>query len=162
MTRGRKPLPAAVKERRGSFKVHPERRKDNPKSSGLPVKPERFDGVASDEWEWMVSKLSEMGIIESADQKALEIYCDTYADWRLACEKVEEYGLAIHGVDQMGNETVKRNPYLTAKNHSADRCFKLLVEFGLTPSSRSRLEKKAEESGSDWFEEALKSRMNSN
>ena len=154
--KGRKPKPASVLRLQGSYKRNPEREKDNPTAPGIPKKPRHLVGYAAAEWDKMIELMIEMKIIEKCDRAALEIYCESYADWRHASEQIKRLGNNLILITE--GKKAQRNPLVSVKNACADRCYKFLVEFGMTPSSRARLEARAEETGGDWFEEALRNR----
>ena len=138
---GPRPKPVAILEATGAYKKNPQRRRDTPKPPpGKPRRPAHLTGYGKREWQRMSKMLAAMGLFESCDGRALELYCESYNDWRLAKDQVNKTGLAIVRKDANGNKIVLRNPFFTVKNQAADRCFKLLCEFGLTPSSRARVQ----------------------
>lgn len=101
-----------------------------------PKLPAHLTGHARTEWKRMIRVLTKKGTLEESDQRTIELYCEAYSDWRIAKDKVAKTGPALLSQDKDGKPVVKRNPYYTAKNNAHDRCVKLLIELGLTPSSR--------------------------
>jgi len=80
-----------------------------------------------------------MGVLTKVDREALEQYCMAYAKWRESLEHVATHGMVLLSVDDKGNTVHKRNPADTACLEYSRLIHKYLTEFGLTPSSRSRL-----------------------
>lgn len=82
----------------------------------------------------------------------------TYGDWRNACEQVARMGAVIYSKknDQL---IVRRNQFDIVREKNAALCLKLLTEFGLTPSSRSRcqVEEKVDENDpfAEWMREYM-------
>ena len=139
--RGRKPLPTAVHEMQGTYKKNPQRRRGSEPQPppGAPECPGHLDDVAQEEWAMMCQILSDMGVLSKADRAALELYCQSYSDWRKACENVEKFGQVLVDTDGDQAQPAKRNPYDLIKERCGAACLRLLVEFGLTPSSRTRV-----------------------
>ena len=159
---GRKPLPAELHEQRGSYKINPQRRKKNPKAIGKPKMPRHLDKYGRDEWKRIVELMQEMGTLSKSDATAIEQYCEAYSDWRTAKDWIKKTGIAHVKYEKNGKPITCRSAFMTIKQQSADRCYRYLVEFGMTPSARSRLQVEAKETESDWFELALKNRNNAN
>ena len=106
----------------------------------------------------MCKLLSNMGILSKADAPALELYCSTYAAWRRACEDAEKLGPVLVQTTDTGKVEAKRNPYDIVRERNSQFCRQMLSEFGLTPSSRTRVP--AQEVDEDNpFAEYLRRRM---
>ena len=134
MSVGRKPTPTAVKLLKGN----PGRRPLNPnepRPSGIPTCPEHLNAVAKAEWDRISVELSACGLLTSIDRAALAAYCATYARWLEAEQKIDRHGTVIK--TQSGNAI--QNPYVGVANRALDLMHKYLIEFGCTPSSRSRV-----------------------
>ncbi len=141
---GRKPLPSSIKIMRGSDKQHPERmnRSEPTVPNDSPICPPHVvDEIAKAEWVRMCDTLQEMGMLSSAWQQALEIYVNSYAKWRKAVEMVDKIGLATVTKNGKGETVIVRNPFSSEAHRYGDECFRLLTEFGLTPSSKTRVSK---------------------
>ena len=159
MTRGRKPLPTSIKVINGSFSKNPKRRnkKEPVAPDGAPECPDYLSDLAKIEWWYMCSILNEMGLASRAARAALEIYCQTIAEWRHACEMVARHGAVIQMKTKSGG-IPKRNPFDLIRERTAQMCAKMLTEFGLTPSSRSRVQ--VDRKATDDFSEFLKASDN--
>ena len=159
MPRGRKPKPTAVKEIEGTFEKNPQRRNEREPVApdGAPDCPDYLCDLAKIEWWYMCNVLDEMGLLSRADRAALEIYCQTFAQWREACQMVAKEGAVVQMQTKAGIIT-KRNPFDIIRERNAATCARLLAEFGLTPSSRSRVQ--VEKKATDDFSDFLRSSRN--
>src|SRR5438128_12468305 len=113
--RGRKPKPTKLKIMTGNPGKRPLNKREPKPRAGAPVCPTQLDAKAKALWKRIADQLAAMGLISQADGVALELLCDAYSQWREARKE-----------GQSGAEPWKR-----VKS--------MLAEFGLTPSSRSRL-----------------------
>lgn len=66
---------------------------------------------------------------------ALAAYCQTYGRWVEAEEKLKVEDLVVE--TKQGN--IIQNPLLGVANRALELMHKYLTEFGMTPSSRSRV-----------------------
>lgn len=141
MPKGRKPKPSHILEMAGAYNLNPNRRRPNePKASPAPPRcPQHLDRLAKAEWKKICTILKDLGILSSADRAGLELYCQTYSQWRDACEKVAKHGSVLQ-VKTRSGIIPKRNPFDIIRERNAVVCTRLLVEFGLTPSARTRIE----------------------
>lgn len=76
-----------------------------------------------------------MGLLTSIDIDSLAFYCVLFARWEKAERIVREKGEVIKTV----NGNIIQNPYLSIANRSLEQMNKIASEFGMTPSSRSRV-----------------------
>ena len=147
-----RPLPTALKEQRGSFKKNPQRRTTGePQATGKPVKPRHLDSMASKEWGRITKLLDSMGVLSASDAPAIEQYVHAYSSWRKAIARI-----------QQGDTTPEGQVYSSAAvrecREYADQVRRYLIEFGMTPASRTRVRAVTEKAETDWFTEALRNR----
>jgi P27 family predicted phage terminase small subunit len=145
---GRKPKPTGIKELEGNPGKRALNKKEPKPASAIPVCPKHLEGEARKEWKRVTELLHSLKIISHVDRAALAIYCTAYADYVKACKKLKKEGEVI--VTEKGN--LVQNPWMQIKKRSMDQVQKFCAEFGMTPSSRSRV--KAD--GSDPEEELEK------
>ena len=69
------------------------------------------------------------------DRAAIAAYCEAYGRWTEAVSKLHEKGLLVKAPS--GYPIL--NPYLSIINSALDQMRKFLTEFGMTPSSRTRI-----------------------
>jgi len=108
---------------------------------GCPECPTHFDDVAKAEWLRITTALDSMALLSKADATTLEIYCQAYARYRKAEERLKTEGEII--VCSSGYQTI--SPQLTIINRCVEQMHKLLVEFGMTPAARSRMRLKKQD-----------------
>ena len=142
MVRGRKPMPSAVHELRGDYEKNPQRRRTNepipPKEK--PQFADFLNDIAKTEFEFITNIMDKMKILSQADQSALTMYCQTFSQWREAVDMCAKYGSWVLGKDKNGTPFTTRNEWDRIRERSAASCRKWLIEFGLTPSARTRLQ----------------------
>jgi P27 family predicted phage terminase small subunit len=134
MSVGRKPKPTALRELEGN----PGKRslnKKEPKFGGVAKCPPHLNKAAKAEWKRVSRELADSGLLTAVDRAALAGYCAAWARWVAAEEHLEKDGVIIVGA--MGGTV--RNPWLIVATQSLDLVRKFAVEFGMTPSSRSRI-----------------------
>ena len=148
---GRKPKPTAIKELAGTLR--PDRANPNEPTpepfEKAPRCPTHITGEARKTWRKMARLLTGMGVLTGADLHALEAYCTIYARWSDAESQLRTYGVMMSRDDQLFP-----SPYLRIAEDSLKQMRAWMNEFGITPSSRSRVkvEKKAPPSDLDeWF-----------
>ena len=133
--KGRKPIPTTLKILRGN----PGKRKLNTNEAApltkRPRRPDFLTGTAADAWDKLVAHLFGLGLLTAGDEIGLSAVCQCYSRWREAESQVATLGAVVKGP---GGSAVL-NPWLSAANTSLKQLQALLVEFGLTPSSRSRI-----------------------
>ncbi len=136
---GRRPTPTALKLVTGN----PGKRtlnKNEPKPRAkAPTCPAHFDAKGKAVWKKLCTLLKGMGVLTEADGFALERLVDCYRDIEECRELIEKDGRTYKTEDMNGNILVKNNPAVT-QQRAADAMFKsYLVEFGLTPAARSKV-----------------------
>lgn len=134
--RGPKPLPSNVRD----FASADTRSRANPDEPVFETDklecPERFKGdMKQDFWDHAVPQLVKAGVATNIDQYALEALIQKWADYRVAQAKVDEHGFLIRtpsGYPQL-------SPYYSIATKALKDFQSLMVEFGMTPSSRTNI-----------------------
>jgi len=135
MRRGPKPKPKATHILQGTFRA--DRHGDTPDFPlRAPSPPDHLDAIAKKEWKRVVKILLAARVLTQADRSALAAYCVIYSRWVEAEKKVLEYGAVLISKD---NKMPYQSPYLNVASRALDQMLRFLVEFGLSPSSRSRV-----------------------
>ena len=148
---GRKALPRATKELTGTFRKdqHNETEPILDALVAAPRCPSHLKGEAQKTWREMAKLLTAMGVLTAVDLHALEALCVVYARWVEAEVKLEEYGTMLSNAGR-----IYPSPYLRIADNSAKEMRAWMNEFGVTPSSRSRVrvDKKPEKKDQEnWF-----------
>lgn len=134
--RGRKPVPTTLKLLQGNPGRRPLNAAEPAPPVTIPACPEFLDDVARGEWSRTATLLAEMGLLTAADRTALAAYCVAYSRWVEAEAQVKKYGTIVKSPEK---GFPMKSPYLTVADQALETMRKLMVEFGLTPSSRSRI-----------------------
>jgi P27 family predicted phage terminase small subunit len=95
--------------------------------------------------------LAACGLLTVVDRAALEAYCESYAQWKEAMEALRENGLTF------ATETgyVQQRPEVAIANSAPKAMRAFMGEFGMTPSSRSRVRVPGKGEEADPFAEFL-------
>ncbi len=83
----------------------------------------------------MGRQLFEAGLLSEIDGPALTIYCLTWARMVDAEEKLRQFGAVI----KSPNGYLVQSPYLSIATKATEQLMRIMSEFGMTPSSRSRI-----------------------
>jgi P27 family predicted phage terminase small subunit len=134
---GRKPKPTKLKILEGTRKDRINKNEPKPDSAIIPC-PEylREDEIAYEEWNRIVPELYKLGLLTNIDRTVLELYCSQYSMYRKALREVEEKGITTTNI-RNGD---KAHPATQIVRESAKLIKAFAVEFGLTPSSRGRIQ----------------------
>lgn len=147
--RGRRPKPTNLKVIQGN----PGRRPLNPREpkppAGAGEPPGHLSAAARQFWPGMAQRLEGMGVLTDADTYALERLAECYAEiidlQRVIDEEGRTYQTTTYGKEGDSNTMHRQRPEV-AMLSDADRRFKgYLVEFGLTPAARCKVQTSAEE-----------------
>jgi phage terminase small subunit len=123
MKRGRKPKPTALKILEGEKPCRIN--VDEPAfPAGSVVAPAWLEGLALEHWHELAPMLAEQRVLTVADRPCLALMCCEYRRWR-------------------------EDP---REDKAKDRYIRLSLEFGLTPSSRSRIKAPPEKPKDDLAE----------
>ena len=103
--------------------------------AGRPTCPSHLSATARTEWRRIVPELERLGLLTMIDRSALAAYCQAYGRWVQAEKVLKEKGPLYK--TEKGN--VITSPMLWVANKAIDQMHRFMVEFGMTPSSRSRI-----------------------
>jgi len=142
---GRRPKPTAIKKNEGNPGKRKLSKLEPRPAQGEPDRPKHLVGEAKREWERIVPELLDMGVLTKVDRVALCAYCQCYADWCAAKKEVKKFGRILKAPS--GYPVV--NPSIGIANTAMREMRAFLIEFGLTPASRTRLKVEKPEDGVD-------------
>jgi P27 family predicted phage terminase small subunit len=135
---GRAPIPNALKLAR-AIPVRKQFRDEPVVESGVPACPQWVTGYAEQFWHRTTDALASMGIASPVDASSLEEACKLYALIREADDAIAREGAYQKSITQHGEEIIRPHPGLRVRLDADTKLRHWLVEFGLTPSSRSRI-----------------------
>lgn len=149
---GRRPKPTALKLVQGNpGKRAINKKEPNPRKE-IPSCPAHLTDAGKVAWGRLCALLDRMGVLTEADAFALERLCDCYTEILECRELIASQGRTYTSIRGIGDEDspieqvlMKANPAV-AMLADADRRFKgYLVEFGLTPAARSKVQVKTDD-----------------
>jgi P27 family predicted phage terminase small subunit len=132
---GRKPKPTLLKLLAGNPGKRPLNKNEPQTHCEIPSCPEVLQGVAREEWGRITEELFSMGLIDRVSRAAVAGYCEHYEQWVNASAQVRKFGTVI----KSPNGYPVQSPYLGIMNTALSEMRKFMTEFGMTPSSRSRV-----------------------
>ena len=148
---GRKPLPTHLKLVKGTARPH-RLNKDEPKPTvAVPEPPAHLDERARAKFAVMAELLARHGVMTELDAGALSRYVVVWCRWVDAEAEIKRRGPVVK--TEGGN--IIQNPFLAVANKCLLQMAQLESEFGLTPSSRSRIRVAEPAETVDPFEEFL-------
>jgi P27 family predicted phage terminase small subunit len=132
--RGRKPKPTALKLVQGNPGRRPLNASEPMPEPSLPPCPTHLSPAARREYGRLGRQLVNQGVMTALDRNALALYCEAWARHVDAEEHIATYGAVI-----MGAKGLVLSPYIRISSQCVEQLTKLQSEFGLTPTSRSRV-----------------------
>ena len=156
-TKGRKPLPTAIKlleGDRGKGRRPINENEPVPPAGGVKC-PTWLLPEAKKEWKRLASPLEAMGVLTMADLTAFAGYCQAYARWREAEEFITQHG----SIFKTPSGYVQQVPQVSIAQQNMKLMQSFATEFGLTPACRARIvaaNGKAGELNDDPMEQLLK------
>ena len=133
---GRPKQPTKLKILKGTAqkcRMNPHEAEPDP---AIPLPPEHLTPYALEEWGRMCEVLYVLGLVSEIDRAVLAGYCQAYGRWRKAEEDLAATNTLIIKTKD-GN--VIQNPLLGVANTALKLMHKCAVEFGMTPSARSKV-----------------------
>ena len=130
MVQGRKPKPTGTKKRTGNPGKRPLNDREPQYESGVPACPKWLSKDAKAIWNTHGPELAKQGLLTVADEAVFATYCETYARYKKAAKGMEKEGLLRDG---------RKSPYVLIVETAAKQLVSIAAEFGLSPSSRSRV-----------------------
>ncbi|QHQ35437.1 phage terminase small subunit P27 family [Algicella marina] len=135
MKPGRKPKPVALRDRAGPDAPIPP--------DGMPRCPGHLSKAARAEWRRLAKTLHGMGVLTTCDRGAFAAYCQAWARWVEAEEKLQTTPMLI----RMPSGYVQQSPWLSIANKQIELMGRYMTEMGLTPSARTRVSVRDQEIG---------------
>ena len=109
-------------------------RKPKPKAKA-PSCPKWLEDDAKKEWRRLAKQMEQLGILTEVDMAAFAAYCQSYARLKEAQEHIDSEGSSFETDKGYQQQT----PWVGIANTNQKLMLQAASEFGLTPSSRSRI-----------------------
>lgn len=154
---GRKPAPKALRILRGdrACRINAE----EPEAPPANLEPPAWlgDGVARDKWAELVPLLVTMGVLTDADRDSLSRYCVCHEAWLKAVDACRRgLDILIHRDESGRIKNAQVGPHHTIMRRLGAELDRIACEFGMTPSSRTRLKGSAGVERSDPLSQWLR------
>lgn len=144
----RKPTPTALRVVQGNTQRRPLPKNEAKVENVCPKAPRELTARAKRHWPKAARRLSDAKLLGETDIDALIAYCEAFGRWRESCDQIERDGMLLIPATSIttkpdGTKIVKqgtpiRHPAIAIMNKSFEQMTKLMVEFGMTPSSRTK------------------------
>ena len=135
MSKGRKPKPTAMLKAQGTFDA--SRHKNRLEADGIPSVPAVQS--ANETFDWLVKKLDDLGVVAEVDGMALQMLADAWEDYQVARNVIKEQGPTYSTTTAQGDLMWRPRPEVLMMNQSWAKVEKMMVQFGLTASSRAKI-----------------------
>lgn len=129
---GNKPKPHALRELTGSR--HRSMNHSEPKVAGRLTVPRSLSPEARKHWKRLIAILGPLGLVTVLDRDAFVSLCETLAIVDRARLELRKSGLIV-----MIRGKVSTSPFWRLLRDAECQSNRMLVEFGMTPSARTRL-----------------------
>ena len=143
MPRGRRPAPQELKKKRGTARK--DRAPENPvtvtKAAPKKTTPSFLKAKGKMMYERSVGHLHSMGLLSTVDDTSLELLAMAYQEWYSAELKLMKEGRIYETFASNGAKVLKPHPAAAQSSDAWRRIRMMLIEFGLAPASRSKLER---------------------
>lgn len=150
---GRRPKPTHLKIVGGNPGKRALNKREPAPRREIPSCPAHLSDASKVAWGRLVEMLDRIGVLTECDVLALERLCDCYSDILACRELVARDGRTYTTTTAQGDTLIKGNPAVN-QLRAADAQFKsYLVEFGLTPAARSKVQVSDDEKPEDGFQE---------
>jgi P27 family predicted phage terminase small subunit len=134
-----KRLPTEIKRQRGTLRDDRLNKNEPILPSEIPPIPSWLSEEGQRSFAELSTLLHDMSVLTLADEMSLTILCDSYADYKNAKEVINELGASQEVISREGHTKSIQRPEVMIANQAFVRVFALLKEFGLTPSSRAKV-----------------------
>ncbi|HHY02555.1 MAG TPA: phage terminase small subunit P27 family [Paracoccus sp.] len=148
---GRKPLPTQLKLVKGTARPHRMNLAEPQPVVAVPAPPEHLDEAAAAKFREMAELLARHGVMTELDAGALARYVVIWRRWLAAEAEVKRRGPVV----KTAGGNIIQNPFLAVANKCLAQMGQIESEFGLTPSSRTRIRMAAPAETRDPFEDFL-------
>mgnify|MGYP001583784068 CR=1 FL=1 len=142
--KGPKPKPTILKIMEGNPGKRRLNRAEPKPAPGRPDPPRELgvDGLA--EWNRIVPELEALKLLTLIDRAALVGYCAAFEAWTAAKRRLNRDGRFYKR-----DGVIRRHPAAISEREALNTMLRYLAEFGMSPSSRSRVQSGANEQFTD-------------
>ena len=143
---GRKAQPTQLKVVRGNPGKRPLNENEPMPDVIIPDAPDFLSDTAKEHWADIVVHLHDARIMTALDTDAMALYCEAYSRWVESNDNIKKFGMVVKSPSGYPMQT----PYLSVSNKAFDQMKAIMIEFGMTPSSRSKVQVSKPESSNPF------------
>jgi P27 family predicted phage terminase small subunit len=148
---GRKPLPTHLKLVKGTARPHRTNPNELKPPLVIPEPPAHLEEREKTKFTSMAEMLARHGVMTELDVGAIARYAVVWCRWLDAEVEIKKRGPVV----KTTSDNIIQNPFLAVANKCMLQMAQIESEFGLTPSSRSRIRMEDPSDVMDPFEEFL-------
>lgn len=150
---GKNAVPTALRLIRGNPSGRPINQREAKPLQGIPDPPPELSPDARVEWDRMSVQLYRVGLLTMLDRAALTAYCVAWGRWALAERRLAEMQAAGKSAmllpkrrrgrprkDDPAQRMMYEHELVAVADRAAKDMVKYAGEFGMSPSSRSRIQ----------------------
>ena len=134
-----KRLPTEIKRQRGTLRDDRTNPNEPQSPLAIPPVPTWLSEEGQKSFVELSTLLHDMSVLTQADEVSLTLLCDAYGDYKQAKEVINTLGPTQDVTSREGHTKSIQRPEVVIANQAFVRVFQLLKEFGLTPSSRAKV-----------------------
>jgi len=161
MAGGRPPKPTSQKALGGTLQPSRTNAHEPVPDVALPLPPDWLSERGHSYWNEIGPVLLSMKVVTFGDGAALSLLVEALAEWAEARQAVigvdgrPGVGLVYEMLTESGQTMRRPNPEVAQASDAMKRALRMLTEFGLTPSSRSKVSALGGADGNDPFAEMM-------
>ena len=134
-SQGRRPKPTAIRRLEGNRGKRAWNHDEPEPPEGIPRRPKHLAPIARTEWRRVARALYAMGVLTPIDRAALAAYCQSYAKWVEAEQRLKDTPALL----KTPSGYVQQSPWMAIANKQLELMGRYMNELGMTPASRSRV-----------------------
>ena len=131
-----KQIPTALKILRNNPGKRPLPENEPILTVEIPSTPRGMSPLAKKHFPKIAKQLAAMKVMTIADTDALMTYCEAYAKWFRANEELKTCDWIVYSESGYPSQS----PWLSISNQAFMQMKAMLIEFGMTPSSRAKVQ----------------------
>jgi P27 family predicted phage terminase small subunit len=147
-----RPKPTALRIVQGNPGKRPPNKREPKPRVGEPEMPSHLSAEAREHWKRFAPVLTRIGCLTEADGVAFEGLCEAYQSWVDAKKAKAETGVFATSP----NGYLQPSPAVGIERAALKQLMSIAGEFGMTPSSRSKVKTDGPAQEADPFDELLK------
>ena len=140
---GRKKIPTEIKKARGTLRKcrELENTMEVAKVNALPAAPKWLSKIGKEQFNIVVNQLNNLGMLYEVDLKLIESYANAMALHIESEQQLRKVGrIQVYRDNETGDiKHSQITPLQTISKQALESALKIATQFGLTPSSRTKI-----------------------